>query len=60
MATRGVLQVACYPGGGAHYGRHIDNVDGDGRGDGRKLTMILYLNSDWSGADGGELRIHEA
>ena len=25
------LMVACYPGGGAAYGPHVDNADGDGR-----------------------------
>jgi len=36
------LMCACYPGGGAHYGPHVDNVDGDGReafDSGRVFTM---------------------
>lgn len=30
-------QVTCYPGGGTKYGAHVDNPDGDGREDGRKV-----------------------
>ena len=55
--------VTCYPGGGAKYGRHWDNLDGDGRGDldyGRTMTLLYYLNDkDWDEeAHGGALRIH--
>ena len=55
--------VSCYPGGGARYGVHIDNIDGDGRRHldfGRCFTVLYYLNSpEWDEeADGGSLRIH--
>ena len=35
--------VACYPGKGTHYLKHIDNAGGDGR----IITCIYYLNKDW-------------
>ena len=28
---KSAMMVACYPGGGSHYVRHIDNPDGNGR-----------------------------
>ena len=55
------LMVACYPGGGAAYGPHVDNADGDGREEldyGRCFTAVFYLNSRWDEADGGALRVH--
>ena len=58
------LMVACYPGGGAHYGPHVDNVDGDGRDAldfGRCFTLVYYLNeAKWEDAKGGALRVHLA
>lgn len=58
------LMLACYPGGGARYGPHIDNIDGDGREHldaGRCFTLVYYLNdADWdTGASGGALRLHD-
>ena len=35
--------VACYPGDGSGYKRHIDN----GTEDGRMITFLYYLNKDW-------------
>ena len=35
--------VACYPGDGTHYVKHIDNPNGDGR----CITAIYYINSNW-------------
>ena len=56
------LMVACYPSNGAHYGPHVDNVDGDGRehlDDGRVLTLTFYLNPSWDArSGGGALRVH--
>ncbi len=51
--------LAGYEAGGA-YSAHIDNADGDGRVDGRVLTMVLYLNVNWDRTAGGELAIFEA
>lgn len=43
---------AAYP-PGAFYQRHLDRFRDDDR---RVLTVILYLNADWTPADGGQLR----
>jgi 2OG-Fe(II) oxygenase superfamily len=44
--------------GGSKYPLHIDNPQGVGVGDTRKLTCILYLNPDYDATvGGGELRL---
>ena len=54
-AERCSFMLAEYPGGGGRYVRHRDAVP---RGcAGRKLTVIYYLNAEWSEADGGCLRL---
>lgn len=40
---------------GSFYSRHLDQFRSN---DSRKYSMIMYLNEDWVGADGGELRVH--
>ena len=56
IKSRSSVMVACYPGKGTRYKRHIDNPCGDGR----KLTTILYLNKNYAASrDGGALRIYK-
>lgn len=47
---------ALYPPGG-FYQRHLDCFRKD---DARTVTVILYLNPEWSTKDGGQLRMHLA
>jgi hypoxia-inducible factor prolyl hydroxylase len=46
------IMATCYPQGGKRYVAHYDNPNRNGR----KLTIILYLNEQWSEGDGGVLR----
>ncbi|KAJ8290514.1 hypothetical protein GJAV_G00013880 [Gymnothorax javanicus] len=47
--------VACYPGNGTGYVKHVDNPNGDGR----CVTCIYYLNKNWDAkVHGGVLRIY--
>ena len=40
---------------GAFYRKHLDQFSRDSR---RRLSIILYLNSNWQSEDGGELRFY--
>ena len=50
---RSDAMLAVYPGGGSRFARHIDNTTGDGR----RLTLLIYLNPDWTREMGGALRL---
>jgi SM-20-related protein len=50
------LHYAWYP-PGAGYARHVDQPQGRGQ---RRVSLVLYLNQDWTSATGGELRIFDA
>jgi SM-20-related protein len=47
------LHYAAYP-AGLGYARHIDQPRGNNR---RKVSVVLYLNREWTEDSGGELRI---
>jgi SM-20-related protein len=49
------VQLACYPGEGAHYARHVDAPPGHLL---RRVTGIVYLNPLWRPEHGGQLRLH--
>lgn len=50
------LHYAWYP-RGAGYARHVDQPQGRGQ---RQLSLVLYLNEDWTPEAGGELRLFDA
>jgi SM-20-related protein len=50
------LHYAWYP-PGAGYARHVDQPRGSTQ---RQVSLVLYLNEDWTPAAGGELRIFDA
>ncbi|HEX4910390.1 MAG TPA: 2OG-Fe(II) oxygenase [Permianibacter sp.] len=45
---------ACYP-PGSFYRRHLDAFRGNNA---RQVSTVLYLNPDWSAADGGQLCLY--
>jgi SM-20-related protein len=51
-----LAMLACYPGGGARFKRHVDNSPE--AADLRVCTAILYLNGDWAPDHGGALRVY--
>ena len=54
VTSRSDAMLAVYPGGGSRFQRHVDNTAQDGR----RLTVLIYLNEDgWEEKDGGMLRI---
>lgn len=46
--------VACYPGQGSGYKRHVDNPSQDGR----CITTLYYLNPEWTEEKGGILKLY--
>ncbi|KAG2500693.1 hypothetical protein HYH03_001459 [Edaphochlamys debaryana] len=53
LHRRSDAHMAIYPGKGARFARHIDNTTGDGR----RLTVVTYLNPGWREDQGGALRV---
>jgi hypoxia-inducible factor (prolyl hydroxylase) len=55
ISGRSRAMIACYPGNGTRYVKHVDNPVRDGR----CITSIYYCNEDWKLAEhGGTLRLY--
>ncbi|KAI6237792.1 Oxoglutarate iron-dependent oxygenase domain containing protein [Aphelenchoides besseyi] len=55
IAGRSRAMIACYPGSGTRYVKHVDNPNRDGR----CITSTYYCNDDWVlSEDGGTLRLY--
>ncbi|XP_033892616.3 prolyl hydroxylase EGLN3-like isoform X2 [Acipenser ruthenus] len=55
IKERSKAMVACYPGNGTGYVKHVDNPNADGR----CVTCIYYLNKNWDAKEnGGILKIY--
>ena len=50
---RSDAMLSIYPGDGARFAKHIDNTTKDGR----RLTVLVYLNPGWLPEEGGALRL---
>lgn len=48
------IHMTSYP-VGSFYKRHLDQFRSDGH---RKLSLICYLNEQWTDSDGGQLRLY--
>lgn len=60
ITSRSKAMVACYPGQGARYIKHVDNDGKHALCKTRLLTALIYLNDGWEDGDGGELAIFKA
>ena len=55
LADRTHAMLAEYPGRAARFVKHVDNTARDGR----RLTVLCYLNEDWRGEHGGALKVYD-
>ena len=67
IGDRMSVQLACYPGAGEGYVRHVDTFGGGAdhgsqpvtvKKSHRKITALYYLNPNWQEGDGGKLRAY--
>lgn len=61
LTPRFSVQLACYPGHGTRYVKHVDaQPPRDTATPIRRVTALVYLNPDWEPAHGGCLRAYTA